>query len=99
MRLCAYYLYLEKRRGYAFDPVANFHLKNGAVMWRINWGADKSPRGMDTSCGIMVNYRYFLDDCEKNSQTYLETSRVTASDAVIYLAKVSEEIMHNRSKQ
>ncbi|KAJ4426092.1 hypothetical protein ANN_26901 [Periplaneta americana] len=58
MRLCARYLYLEKRRGYALDNVANFHLRNGAVMWRLNWQADTSPRGLGNSCGIMVNYRY-----------------------------------------
>jgi len=39
---------------------ANFHLRNGAVMWRINWMADPSPRGVANSCGIMVNYRYIL---------------------------------------
>ena len=44
MRLCAKYLYLEKRRNFALDPVANFHLRNGAAMWRINWWADLSPR-------------------------------------------------------
>ena len=37
MRLCAKYLYLEKRRNFALDPVANFHLRNGAAMWRLNW--------------------------------------------------------------
>lgn len=37
---------------------ANFHLRNGAVMWRINWMADTSKRGADNSCGIMVNYRW-----------------------------------------
>lgn len=36
---------------------ANFHLRNGAMMWRINWMADPSPRGVANSCGIMVNYR------------------------------------------
>ncbi|EGI67238.1 Malonyl-CoA decarboxylase, mitochondrial [Acromyrmex echinatior] len=43
-----------------FDKLkqANFHLRNGAVMWRINWMADPSPRGVANSCGIMVNYRY-----------------------------------------
>ena len=45
MRLCARYLYLEKRRNFALDPVANFHLRNGAAMWRLNWWADLSPRG------------------------------------------------------
>ena len=57
MRLCAKYLYLEKRRNFALDPVANFHLRNGAAMWRLNWWADLSPRGLTNSCGIMVNYR------------------------------------------
>ncbi|KAG7158632.1 Malonyl-CoA decarboxylase-like, partial [Homarus americanus] len=67
MRLCAYYLFLEKRRGYALDSVANFHLKNGAVMWRINWLADRSPRGLANSCGIMVNYRAVVWRSDKKS--------------------------------
>jgi hypothetical protein len=41
--------------------VANFHLRNGAVMWRLNWQADLSARGLGNSCGIMVNYRYKQD--------------------------------------
>lgn len=57
LRACAFYLYKEKRRNYALNNVANFHLRNGAVMWRINWMADPSPRGMANSCGVMVNYR------------------------------------------
>lgn len=93
MRLCAYYLYAEKRRGYALDSVANFHLKNGAVMWRINWLADRSPRGLSNSCGIMVNYRYFLEDCETNSRRYLETMKILSSDDVTYLAKSAAEVI------
>ncbi len=58
MRLCSRYLYREKHRGFALDPVANFHLRNGAVIWRLNWRADVSQRGLENSCGIMVNYRY-----------------------------------------
>uniref|UniRef100_A0AAV2L7S3 Malonyl-CoA decarboxylase, mitochondrial n=1 Tax=Knipowitschia caucasica TaxID=637954 RepID=A0AAV2L7S3_KNICA len=72
MRLCAWYLYGEKRRGYALNPVANFHLQNGAVMWRLNWNADTSPRGVANSCGIMVNYRYFLNETSQNSALYLQ---------------------------
>ena len=45
-RLCAQYLYLEKRRKGALDSVANFHLRNGATLWRLNWLADLSPRGL-----------------------------------------------------
>ena len=66
MRLCAQYLYLEKRRNLAFDSVANFHLRNGASIWRINWLADLSPRGLTNSCGLMVNYRYFIENLEQN---------------------------------
>jgi len=86
MRLCAKYLYLEKRRNFALDPVANFHLRNGAAMWRINWWADLSPRGLTNSCGIMVNYRYYLDKLEDNSTKYQETKTVEASEQVKVLA-------------
>ncbi|XP_046368962.1 malonyl-CoA decarboxylase, mitochondrial-like isoform X1 [Haliotis rufescens] len=86
MRLCAQYLYVEKRRGYALNPVATFHLKNGAVMWRLNWLADASMRGLTQSCGMMINYRYFLDTTDENSQKYLENHTIAASQQIIDLA-------------
>nr|CAD7446364.1 unnamed protein product [Timema bartmani] len=89
MRLCARYLYLEKRRGYTLDSVANFHLRNGAMMWRLNWRADLTPRGLGNSCGIMVNYRYFLDQLESNSRRYQEEQYVTVSEQVLRLAAAS----------
>lgn len=85
MRLCAWYLYGEKRRGFALNPVANFHLQNGAAMWRLNWHADTSPRGVANSCGIMVNYRYFLNETSKNSALYLQNKVITASEQVLGL--------------
>lgn len=85
MRLCAWYLYGEKRRGFALNPVANFHLQNGATMWRINWRADTSPRGVSNSCGIMVNYRYFLKETTNNSALYLQNKVVAASEQVLGL--------------
>ncbi|XP_019933659.1 malonyl-CoA decarboxylase, mitochondrial [Paralichthys olivaceus] len=85
MRLCAWYLYGEKRRGYALNPVANFHLQNGATMWRLNWHADTSPRGVANSCGIMVNYRYFLKETSKNSCVYLHNKGIVASEQVLGL--------------
>ncbi|XP_028305794.1 malonyl-CoA decarboxylase, mitochondrial [Gouania willdenowi] len=83
MRLCAWYLYGEKRRGYALNPVANFHLQNGATMWRLNWQADTSPRGFANSCGIMVNYRYFLNETSINSALYLQNKVIKASEQVL----------------
>ncbi|XP_064604096.1 malonyl-CoA decarboxylase, mitochondrial-like [Liolophura sinensis] len=85
MRLCARYLYVEKRRGRALNPVANFHLGNGAVMWRLNWLGDTSSRGITQSCGMMVNYRYYLEQTEENSRKYLENHEITASEQVVEL--------------
>ncbi|XP_061577307.1 malonyl-CoA decarboxylase, mitochondrial [Cololabis saira] len=85
MRLCAWYLHGEKRRGYALNPVANFHLQNGATMWRLNWRADTSPRGVANSCSIMVNYRYFLKETPKNSALYLQNKAISASEQVLGL--------------
>ncbi|XP_056622353.1 malonyl-CoA decarboxylase, mitochondrial [Triplophysa dalaica] len=85
MRLCAWYLYGEKRRGYALNPVANFHLQNGATMWRLNWQADTSPRGIANSCGIMVNYRYFLQETSANSAVYLQNKVIKSSEQVMGL--------------
>jgi hypothetical protein len=42
MKLAIRYLLVEKRRGNALDPVANFHLRNGAELYRINWKVQKS---------------------------------------------------------
>ena len=78
-----------------FMIIANFHLRNGAVMWRINYMADPSPRGMANSCGIMVNYRYFLDATEFNSRNYIEHYNIKASDTVIHLAEEAEKLFIN----
>lgn len=85
LRLCAWYLYGEKHRGYALNPVANFHLQNGAVLWRLNWMADLSPNGLANSCGLMVNYRYFLEDTATNSTAYLGNKNIKASEQVLGL--------------
>uniref|UniRef100_A0A1B6GPL9 Malonyl-CoA decarboxylase C-terminal domain-containing protein n=1 Tax=Cuerna arida TaxID=1464854 RepID=A0A1B6GPL9_9HEMI len=89
MASCSRYLYAEKRRGYALDSVANFHLRNGAVMWRLNWLADTSPRTLTHSCGLMVNYRYYLDAVDTNSLKYIQEKSITASEQIMKLSKVS----------
>ncbi|KAL7299800.1 hypothetical protein TKK_0007544 [Trichogramma kaykai] len=93
LRSCAWYLFKEKRRNYALNGVANFHLKNGAIMWRINWMADPTPRGMANSCGIMVNYRYYLNETKSNSTNYIENFYIKASRDIDELAKEAEKIM------
>jgi malonyl-CoA decarboxylase len=63
------------------DPVARFHLSNGARVERINWAADLSPKGVSQSFGLMVNYLYDLKSLDKN-RTLLAKRRITASKDV-----------------
>jgi malonyl-CoA decarboxylase len=86
MQLCAHYLIEGKRpNGKALDPVAHFHLSNGARLERINWLADTSPKRMRESAGMMVNYVYALDRIDELAQIYADDGRVTASPAVTML--------------
>jgi malonyl-CoA decarboxylase len=83
LRLCAQYLVEGKRdNGKALDPVAHFHLSNGARIERINWLADVSDKGMRQSAGIMVNYLYRLSDIEENHEAYAGSNAVIASSSV-----------------
>src|ERR1700757_1190832 len=71
IRLCAWYLLREKTSsGRALDPVAHFHLSNGARVERLNWLGDVSDKGLQQSAGIMVNYLYRLADIEVNHEAY-----------------------------
>jgi malonyl-CoA decarboxylase len=54
----ARYLGREMDNGKPCDPVARFHLGNGARVERLNWAADPSPKGVKQSFGLMVNYLY-----------------------------------------
>eukprot|EP00731_Ephydatia_muelleri_P031922 Em0023g429a len=82
MSLCARYLAMEKRRGYVLDPVAHFHLTNGASLWRLNWAGDVSKNGLERSYGLMVNYRYDLPDISENSLQYTLNGTVAMSSSV-----------------
>ena len=86
--LAAYY-FLKARtpKGRLIDPVARFHLGNGARLERINWLGDLSPKGLRESAGIMVNYLYRLEDIEKNHEAYANDDEVVASSAVKKLLK------------
>lgn len=85
MNLCAHYLTRVKnaRTGYARDPVANFHLRNGAVLWRLNWLADRSERGWKQSLSMMVNYRYYdIEQIERNSIDYIDKRTIQIDEQV-----------------
>ena len=90
MRFCAEYLLQAKRPDgdhRALDPVAHFHLSNGARMERLNWLGDRSSKGLELSAGIMINYRYKLSEVEANHEAYTSTGKRTASSAIRSLLK------------
>lgn len=84
-----YFLHARNRRGLPVDPVARFHLGNGARLEQIHLFADGSDKGMRQSHGVMVNYLYDLDDIEKNHEAYAANRTVAASSAVRKLARAA----------
>ena len=81
LRLVATYL-TRAQGGEKFDPVARFHLGNGARLERIDWLGNISARGMRESFGIMVNYLYDPGSIEANHEAFVNTGRVARSAEV-----------------
>jgi malonyl-CoA decarboxylase len=88
LRLAAHYFVTEKAGdGRPLDPVARFHLGNGARLERINWLGDASAKGLRAGHGLMVNYRYDLKNIERNHEAYANDGAVAASRQVHALLK------------
>jgi malonyl-CoA decarboxylase len=83
--LCAHYLVAKSHQALG-DPVARFHLDNGARLERINLAADLSRKGIKQSMGLMVNYLYDIGSVEARHQNFVD-SKVSHSSAVRRLLK------------
>jgi len=79
MRFCAAYLTRHASTEEPTDPVARFHLGNGARLERINWLGNTAPRGIQESFGIMVNYLYDLETIESNHEAFVNDGTVMRS--------------------
>jgi malonyl-CoA decarboxylase len=77
-----YFLRAKARDGRPIDPVARFHLGNGARLERLDPGGDMSAKGLRQSLGLMVNYRYDLEALERQHESYANQGVVTASPSV-----------------
>ena len=87
LQLASEYLSNARRMDHEpVDPVARFHLGNGARLERINWLGDISKTGIERSAGMMVNYLYDLDQIEKNHEDYINEQKVIASNEIRKLA-------------
>ncbi|MGE5666502.1 MAG: malonyl-CoA decarboxylase domain-containing protein, partial [Betaproteobacteria bacterium] len=76
LRLVATYLTQPNTGPGGIDPVARFHLGNGARLERINWLGNPSERGMRESHGVMVNYLYDRDAIEANHEAFVRSGQV-----------------------
>jgi malonyl-CoA decarboxylase len=82
MRLCATYLTRRPSPGNRIDPVARFHLGNGARLERINWLGNTELRAIQESFGIMVNYLYDHDSIENNHEAFVRGGAIVRSPEV-----------------
>jgi malonyl-CoA decarboxylase len=88
LRQAARYLTRAASNGQTIDPVARFHLGNGARLERIHWLGNTAPKGLRESFGIMVNYLYDPKAIEANHEAFVKTGQVVRSAEVDALAAV-----------
>ena len=92
-RLAYYYLTQVKRKnGQAINPVAHFHLGNGASLYKIHTDANVNQSALDDSWGVMVNYLYDLESVAKNHEDYANQEPVAVSP------KLTKSIQNNKKK-
>ena len=74
-----YFLNSDRSDKMPNDPVARFHLGNGASLEQINYLGDASLNGIKLSAGLMVNYLYDLDKVEQNHELYISEKKINIS--------------------
>jgi malonyl-CoA decarboxylase len=80
--VAAYLLVVRTESGKPIDPVARFHLGNGARLERIHWLSDLTPKGLRQAAGFMVNYLYELDRMDRNREAFDHHGEIASSHAV-----------------
>ena len=95
----AYYLLVARGRdGSAVDPVARFHLGNGARLARVNWMADLSAKSIAQAAGFMVNYHYVPADIERNHEAFANQGEVATVHAVKRLLRDPEPLSRRQAR-
>ena len=80
LRLTYFYLtQIKNKKGDAINPVAHFHLGNGALIYKIHTQANNNQLAIDDSWGVMVNYLYDLDLVAINHEAYANQESVAVS--------------------
>jgi malonyl-CoA decarboxylase len=81
-RIALAYLTKARQEGKLYDPVATFHLSNGARLERINSFGNLRPYGLEASFGVTVNYRYVLEELEENHERFVR-GQICVSGALL----------------
>ncbi|MEC7816201.1 MAG: malonyl-CoA decarboxylase [Pseudomonadota bacterium] len=98
--LAARYLLKEKgRENLPLNPVARFHLGNGAELHRINGLGDVSEKGMQQSAGLMVNYLYVIENIEKNNEKFSAHGEIVCSSSVRDLSKQGRKLFQGDNEK
>jgi malonyl-CoA decarboxylase len=92
-----YFLKVKNAGGRPLDPVARFHLGNGARLERINWLGDTSKRGMRESATVMVNYLYDLDEIERNHEAFVNKGEIVAASGVRKMLRGDSKSLFSRA--
>ena len=89
--LAAYYLAEAKRPdGMPVDPVARFHLGNGAAIYAVHEQADITDKGRAQSNGVMVNYHYDLSQTERNHENFVLNHTIASSKSIRAKARMAQ---------
>ncbi len=81
-RLALAYLTKARRDGKLCDPVATFHLANGARLERINAFGNLRAYGLKASFGVTVNYRYLPSELEENHESFVREGQIRVSSGL-----------------
>jgi malonyl-CoA decarboxylase len=82
VRLALAYLTSARQNGKLYDPVATFHLTNGARLERIYAFGNLRPYGLEASFGVTANYRYLPAELEENHERFIRKGQIRVSDGL-----------------
>ena len=93
LSLAAHYLIAAKYEdGLPLDPVARFHLGNGALVYKVHALAESSQKGRLQSNGVMVNYLYDLPKVSLNHEKFATSQEIVTSSEIRTLNAAAEKI-------
>ena len=78
-----YFFEAKHKDGLPLDPVQRFHLSNGASLDKIHFMGNPSNKGIANSLGLMVNYKYQMDNLEKNHEQYFSRETIASSKSLL----------------